>query len=82
MSMTSLTDPTNLALALMAFGLISAVIAASKGRSFLLFGLLGALAPITVVYAIFMRRKIRCPACRARIWRTAKACPYCWMPTD
>jgi hypothetical protein len=76
----SMIDPTNLALVLMAFGLISAVIAVSKGRSFLLFWLLGALAPITVVYAIFMRRKVRCPACRERIWRTAKACPYCWMP--
>jgi hypothetical protein len=57
----------------MAFGLISAVIAVSRGRSFLLFWLLGALAPITVVHAIFMRGKVRCPGCRERIWRAAKA---------
>jgi hypothetical protein len=78
----SMTDPTDLALlVLMASGLISAAIAARKGRSFLLFGLLGALAPITVVYAIFMRRKVRCPGCREKIWRAANHCPYCWMPS-
>jgi hypothetical protein len=76
----SMIDPTNLTLVLMASGLISAAIAASKGRSFLLFGLLGALVPIMVVYAIFMRRKVRCPGCRESIWRTASRCPYCWMP--
>ncbi len=76
-----MTDPITLALVLVASGLISAAIAAIKGRNFLLFGLLGALAPITVVYAIFMRRKVRCPGCRERIWRTEKACPYCWMPS-
>jgi hypothetical protein len=76
----SVTDPTTPALVLMASGLISAAIAAIKGRSFLLFGLLGALVPIVVVYAIFMRRKVRCPGCRESIWRTASRCPYCWMP--
>jgi hypothetical protein len=50
-------------------------IAAIKGRSFLLFGLLGALVPIVVVYAIFMRRKVRCPGCGESIWRAAKLCP-------
>jgi hypothetical protein len=67
-------------LALMASGLISAAIAAIKGRSFLLFGLLGALVPITVVYAIFMRRKVRCQGCGERVWRAARRCPYCWIP--
>jgi hypothetical protein len=60
----SMTDPTTLALVLMAFGLVSAVIAVSKGRSFLLFGLLGMLVPITVVYAIFMHRKDPLPGLR------------------
>jgi hypothetical protein len=76
----SMTDPTILVLVLMASGLISAAIAASKGRSSLLFGLLGALVPITVVYAIFMRRKVRCPGCRERVWRAAKRCPYLTLP--
>jgi hypothetical protein len=76
----SMTDPTTLALVLMASGLTSAAIAATKGRSFLLFGLLGALVPIVVVYAIFMRRKVRRSCCRERIWRAAQRCPYCWMP--
>ena len=83
----SITEPINLApalalgLVLLAFGFASAAIAVLKGRSFLLFGLLGALAPpITVVYAIFMRRKTRCLACREKIWRTSKVCRYCWTP--
>jgi hypothetical protein len=80
LSRMSMKDPTTLALVLMASGLTSAAIAGIKGRSFLLFGLLGALVPIVVVYAIFMRRKVRCPGCRERIWRAAKRCPYCWMP--
>jgi hypothetical protein len=75
----SITE-SNLALVMIASGLISAAIAAIKGRSFLLLGLLGVIAPITVVYAIFMRRKVRCPGCHERIWRAAKRCPYCWMP--
>jgi hypothetical protein len=53
-------DTTGLALFLILIGLIPAVIAANKGRSFLLFWLFGACAPPWAIgYAIFMDKKRR-----------------------
>lgn len=78
-----------IAIGLLVLGLLPAVVAASKGRSFLGWWLYGFLIwPVALVHAIVASRvgmpagRIACPMCHEPIVPTAHVCAHCRSDLD